>query len=51
MCRINPYKVRISMTSNNVEYWIVNGDDMNDLTGRKKIDEVRPYRILLFKEN
>ena len=51
MCRINPYKVRISMTSNNVEYWIVNGDDMNDLNGRKKIDEVRPYRILLFKEN
>lgn len=51
MCRINPYKVRISKIFNDIEYWIVNGDNMNGLNGRKKIDEVRPYRILLFKEN
>ena len=51
MCRINPYKVRIAMNVNNKEYWIVNGDDINDQNGRKRDDEVRAYRILIFVEN
>lgn len=51
MCRLNPFKVRISKIGINNESWIVNGDDLNDFNGRKRDDEVRPYRILLFFEN
>ena len=49
MCRINPYKVRIA-TIYGEEYWIVNGDKLDELSETKKTDEVRPYRILLFIE-
>ena len=53
MYRINPYRVRIAKVSNQ-EYWIVNGDKLNDyyalILGIKRTDEVRPYRILLLKE-
>ena len=53
MCRINPYRVRIANYFNK-EYWIVNGDKLNDyyasILGIKRTDEVRPYRILLLKE-
>ena len=51
MCRINPYKVRIASLGINKEYWIVNGDKIDEKYGSSKPDEVRPYRILLFKEN
>ena len=51
MCRINPYKVRIASLGINKEYWIVNGDKLGEIYGSSSTDEVRPYRILLFKEN
>lgn len=51
MCRINPYKVRIASLGINKEYWIVNGNKIDEKYGSSKPDEVRPYRILLFKEN
>ena len=51
MCRINPYKVRIVSLGNNKEYWVVNGDKLGEIFGSSKPDKVRPYRILLFKEN
>ena len=51
MCRINPLKVRITNIGINNESWIVNGDELNDINGRKRDDEVRPYRILFFFEN
>ena len=47
MCRLNPYKVRIVNIGLNKERWIVNGDELNDPYGRKRDDEVRPYRILI----
>jgi hypothetical protein len=50
MCRVNPYKVRISGSGFLTENWIVNGDDLNISFGNKRIDEVRPYRILIFRE-
>ena len=49
MCRINPYKVRIANLFLE-ESWIVNGDILNDPYGRKRDDEVRPYRILVLIE-
>ena len=49
MCRINPYKVRIADIGNNKEYWIVEGDELGDLNGKKRSDAVRPYRILFSK--
>ena len=53
MCRINPYKVRIASISpiTSKEYWIVNGDALGEIFGTSRPNEVRPYRILLFKEN
>lgn len=50
MCRINPETVRISKYSDK-EIWIVNGDKLNDPYGRKKDNEVRPYRILVIYDN
>ena len=50
MCRINPYAVRIAKLPNDVESWIVNGDELNDPYGRRRDNEVRPYRILFFIE-
>ena len=50
MCRINPLKVRIADIGMNDESWIVNGDGLHDINGRKRDDEVRPYRILFFLE-
>ena len=50
MCRINPYKVRIANTFKNIEYWIVNGDTLDNLYAINKSDEVRPYRILVYIE-
>ena len=55
MCRINPYKARIhsdpfeSLNSLR-DYFIVEGDELNDFQGNKRDDEVRPYRILLLRE-
>jgi hypothetical protein len=45
MCRVNPYQVRICGGYNN--YWVVSGDDLNDLNAKKFDSEIRPYRILL----
>ena len=47
MCRVNPYKVRIADIGNNLESWIVNGDSLNDINGKRRDDEVRVYRILM----
>lgn len=51
MCRLNPQKVRIADIGFNKESWIINGDELNDPFGKKRDDEVRPYRILLYFEN
>ena len=51
MCRVNPYKVRIADIGNGNEYWIVEGDKLGDLFGVRRIEEVRPYRILVLKEH
>ena len=45
MCRVNPDYVRIS--SSNHDYWVVSGDDINDLNAKKYDDQIRPYRMLL----
>jgi hypothetical protein len=52
MCRINPYKVRIHSVSDDslLDYFIVNGDELSDNSGIQRDDEVRPYRILLLRE-
>ena len=50
MCRVNPYKVRIADIGNNLESWIVNGDKLNDINGKRRDDEVRVYRILVFMD-
>ena len=50
MVRVNPFKVRIAKIGINQESWIVNGDKLDDPFGKKRDDEVRPYRILLFFE-
>lgn len=52
MCRINPYKVRIHGVPDDslLDYFIVNGDELSDNSGIKRDDEVRPYRILLLRE-
>ena len=50
MCRINPESVRICNVGDNNERWIVNGDKLNDINGRKRDEEVRPYRILFYIE-
>ena len=50
MCRINPYKVRIADLQYLQESWIVNGDALNDPYGRKRDDEVRPYKLLVLIE-
>ena len=49
MCRINPYKVRIADIGNNKEYWVVEGNFIGDLNGKKRSDQVRAYRILMKK--
>ena len=49
MCRVNPYEVRIADIGNNQEYWIVKGDKLGDLYGKKRSDQVRPYRIIVSK--
>ena len=51
MCRVNPYTVRIASTDYLQESWIVNGDRLDDPNGRKRDDEVRPYRILVLLSN
>ena len=51
MCRVNPHKVRIANIGNNLESWIVNGDNLNDPNGRRRDDEVRIYRILVYMDN
>ena len=52
MARLNPERVRIARTSNglNRDYMIVNGDPLDDNNGTAKIDEVRPYKVLLKRE-
>ena len=50
MCRLNPKKVRIADKGMNKDYMIVNGDGIDDMFGKAKINEVRPYKILLIKE-
>jgi len=39
MCRVNPYKVRIASLGDKKEYWIVEGDKLGDLYGKKRSDE------------
>ena len=50
MCRVNPFKVKIAETDLGKEYWIVEGDKLGDLFGDRRIEEVRPYRILVIKD-
>ena len=50
MCRLNPKAVRIAHTGKNKDFMIVNGDQIDDMFGNAKTDEVRPYKILLIKE-
>ena len=50
MCRLNPMAVRIAKRDSNNDYMIVNGDNIDDMFGTAKINEVRPYKILLIKE-
>ena len=52
MARLNPQRVRIAETKQgpNRDYMIVNGDLLDDNNVTPKIDEVRPYKILLIKE-
>ena len=47
MCRVNPYKIRISSDIN--DYWIVSGDDIYAKNAKNYTDEIRPYRILIKK--
>ena len=48
MCRVNPYKVRMSDDKGYAkDYWVVSGDEINDPEGKKYDNEIRPYRILL----
>ena len=49
MLRVNPYKIRISQ--NEPDYWVFEGDYLQDKTVRKFDDEVRPYRILIKQIN
>ena len=49
MCRVNPYKVKIAKVVEDKEYWIVEGDKLGDLFGERKIEEVRPYKLLIKK--
>ena len=52
MCRINPYKARACKYGiNNHELFIVNGDRLDDNFWRKRDDEVRLYRILIYIED
>ena len=50
MCRINPYSVRISNLGIDRDYMIVNGDNLDDVNGYMRTNEVRPYKILILKE-
>lgn len=49
MLRVNPYKIRISEDEPN--YWVFEGDYLEEKTVRKFDDEVRPYRILIKETN
>ena len=49
MLRVNPYKIRISESE--PDYWVFEGDYLNEKTVRKFDDEVRPYRILIKEIN
>ena len=49
MLRVNPYKIRIS--EDKPDYWVFEGDSLDDNSKRKFDDEVRPYRILLKEIN
>ena len=49
MLRVNPYKIRISQDT--PDYWVFEGDYLQDKTVRKFDDEVRPYRILIKEIN
>ena len=50
MVRLNPLKVRIANRGPNKDFMIINGDQINDMFGKQRINEVRPYKILLMKE-
>ena len=50
MCRLNPNYVRIANRGSYNDYMIINGDYIDDMFGTPKINEVRPYKILLMKE-
>ena len=45
MLRVNPYKIRIC--EDEKDYWVFEGDSLDEKTESKFDDEVRPYRILL----
>ena len=45
MLRVNPYKIRIC--KGKPDYWVFEGESLNENTKKKFDDEVRPYRILL----
>ncbi len=45
MCRVNPYQVRIC--GDHLNYWVVSGDNLDDLNANKFDSDIRPYQILL----
>ena len=45
MLRVNPYKIKIC--KGKPDYWVFEGESLNENTKKKFDDEVRPYRILL----
>jgi len=50
MCKVNPFKVRIVYPNKNKEYWVVNGDELGNIYGHNRSDQVRAYRILIKKK-
>ena len=50
ICRLNPKIVRKENRGLNKDYMIINGDKIDDMPGAVKINDVRPYKILLIKE-
>ena len=51
MCKVNPFKVRIVYPNKNKEYWVVDGDELGNIYGHNRSDQVRAYRILIKKND
>ena len=51
MCKVNPFKVRIVYPNKNKEYQVVDGDELGNIYGHNRSDQVRAYRILIKKND